>query len=253
MRPAWRRPGDIATCSVMRAPAESTRYTSGIWRRSAVSWMRTIFSTVRGPQDPAFTVGAFAITAHVRPRITTLPVTTPSAASSGSSVAARSPSSTNAVPASNRREIRSRTVSLFWTDSLSRCRCGPPARALWSRSETASANARLRGRFLGSPTPDSGAVQLAGEVATEIRCECGGDHAHRVDVDARDCAECVQRLERVLGAHVAGGTRRERAAADPADRSVEAANARVERGYDVGNAEPARVVHVQGQPIDREC
>ena len=25
MRPAWRRPGNIWTCSVMRAPAESTR------------------------------------------------------------------------------------------------------------------------------------------------------------------------------------------------------------------------------------
>ena len=51
----------------MRAPAESTRYNTGNSRRSAVSWIRKIFSTVRAPQEPAFTVESLAITATRRP------------------------------------------------------------------------------------------------------------------------------------------------------------------------------------------
>src|SRR5579863_7127255 len=237
MWPAWRRPGNIATCSVMRAPAESTRYTRGICRRSAVSWMRTIFSTVRGPQEPALTVGSFAITAHVLPCITPMPVTTPSAASSGSSVPASSPSSTKSLPESNRRLIRSRAVSLFWVASLSRWRCGPPARARSRRSSTDSANARLDAHFLRSATPDSGAIELAGQVVSKVSGERLGDGAHRGEVDAGDGAEGVQRLERVLGADVAGGAWCERTTADAANRSIEAAYAAGERGDHIGNTE----------------
>ena len=51
----------------MRAPAESTRYKSGMRRRPAVSWMRMIFSTVRAPHEPAFTVESFAMIATGRP------------------------------------------------------------------------------------------------------------------------------------------------------------------------------------------
>src|SRR5580704_8479087 len=250
IRPAWRRPGNIATCSVMRAPAESTRYTSGICSRSAVSWMRMIFSTVRGPHEPAFTVGSLAITAHALPCITPIPVTTPSAASSGSSVPASSPSSTNGVPVSNSREIRSRGINLFWAASLSRWRWGPPARARARRSLTASANARLRDCFLRLPTPDSRAVELARKVAAEIGRECLGDHAHRAEVDAGHRPERVQCLQRVLGADIAGGARRERATTDATDRPVEATNAGIECGDHVGDAESTRVVHVQRQAID---
>src|ERR1022692_37 len=250
MRPAWRRPGNIATCSVIRAPAESTRYTRGICRRSAVSWMRTIFSTVRGPQDPALTVGSFAITAHVLPCMRPIPVTTPSAASSGSSVPASSPSSTKSLPESKRRLIRSRTGSLFWVASLSRWRCGPPARALSRRSSAASANARLHAGFLGCATPDSGAIELAGKVASEVAGERLCDGAHRGDVDAGHGAEGVQRLERVLRADVAGGARSERTTPNTANRTVEAAYAGGERRDDIGNAEPTRVVHMEGHTID---
>jgi hypothetical protein len=38
-----------------------------------------IFSTVRGPQDPALTVGSLAITHTVRPSMRPMTVTTPSA------------------------------------------------------------------------------------------------------------------------------------------------------------------------------
>ena len=41
--------------------------------------MRRIFSTVFGPQEPAFTVGSLAISATLRPPTSAMPVTTPSA------------------------------------------------------------------------------------------------------------------------------------------------------------------------------
>ncbi len=62
MRPAPRRPGNSSTWSVMRAPAESTSQTIGSSWASARSVRRMIFSTVRAPHDPAFTVGSLAMT-----------------------------------------------------------------------------------------------------------------------------------------------------------------------------------------------
>src|SRR5438067_2497029 len=62
----------------------------GTRSRSAVSWMRTIFSTVRGPQEPALTVGSLAITQTGRPSIRPIAVTTPSAPYPGSSLCASS-------------------------------------------------------------------------------------------------------------------------------------------------------------------
>ena len=63
----------------MRAPAESTRYSMGTRSLMAVSWMRRIFSTVRFPHEPAFTVESFAMIAIVRPPREAVPVITPSA------------------------------------------------------------------------------------------------------------------------------------------------------------------------------
>ena len=54
-----------------------------------------IFSTVFGPQEPAFTVGSFAITATWRPAIVPIPVTTPSAPKPSCSQFASSASSAN--------------------------------------------------------------------------------------------------------------------------------------------------------------
>ena len=79
MRPAPRRPGNSSTWSVMRAPAESTSQTTGSSWRSACSVTRTIFSTVRAPHEPAFTVGSLAMTHTGRPSMRPMPVTTPSA------------------------------------------------------------------------------------------------------------------------------------------------------------------------------
>ena len=93
--PGWRRcgprragPGNSSTWSVMRAPAESTRYTTGSSCRSACSVSRTIFSTVRAPHEPAFTVESFAITHTGRPSMRPTPVTTPSAGRSPASALA---------------------------------------------------------------------------------------------------------------------------------------------------------------------
>ena len=86
MRPAPRRPGNSWTWSVMRAPAESTSQNTGSSWRRACSVRRTIFSTVRAPHDPAFTVGSLAITHTGRPSMRPTPVTTPSAGRSSAVV-----------------------------------------------------------------------------------------------------------------------------------------------------------------------
>ena len=67
MRPAPLRPGNSCTWSVIRAPAESTSQNTGSSSESARSVSRMIFSTVRAPHDPAFTVGSFAMHAHRPP------------------------------------------------------------------------------------------------------------------------------------------------------------------------------------------
>ena len=86
IRPAPRRPGNSCTWSVMRAPAESTSQKMGrSWAR-AYSAMRIIFSTVRAPHEPAFTVGSLATTQTGRPSMVPVPVTTPSAGRSSALV-----------------------------------------------------------------------------------------------------------------------------------------------------------------------
>ena len=56
---------------------------TGSSSRSAASVTRTIFSTVRAPHDPAFTVGSLATTSTGRPSTVPRPVTTPSAGQPG--------------------------------------------------------------------------------------------------------------------------------------------------------------------------
>src|SRR3954453_10270039 len=85
---------------------------------SACSWMRTIFSTVRRPQEPAFTVESLAMTATTRPPILPRPVITPSAGRSTSFALAKAPSSTK-LSASSSMRTRSRANSFpvsafFW-------------------------------------------------------------------------------------------------------------------------------------------
>ena len=109
--PAPRRPGNNSTWSVILAPAESTRYTIGTPVEYARSMILMIFSTVRAPQDPAFTVESLAIRQIRRPSTLANPVITPSAGSPSASAFANSPSSTN-DPSSTSRAMRSRAKSL---------------------------------------------------------------------------------------------------------------------------------------------
>ena len=73
--------------------------------------IRMIFSTVRAPQEPAFTVESLAIRQTRRPSTVAWPVTTPSAGRPSAKALASSPSSTK-EPSSTNRAIRSRAKSL---------------------------------------------------------------------------------------------------------------------------------------------
>src|SRR5262245_59212363 len=106
-------------------------------RRSAVSWMRRIFSTVRAPHDPAFTVESFAMIATGRPWIRPMPVTTPSAGSSPASAFTSRPSSANGAPGSSSFSRRSRQKSFFCSASLGRARALPD-RAASTRARRSS-------------------------------------------------------------------------------------------------------------------
>src|SRR5262245_30675617 len=112
----------------MRAPAESTSQKTGSSSRSARSVSRTIFSTVRAPHEPAFTVGSLATTHTGRPSMVPSPVMTPSAGRSWPRALANSPSSTS-EPLSSSRSRRSRTNSFPWLASFSASLCRLPRRA----------------------------------------------------------------------------------------------------------------------------
>ncbi|CAB4885652.1 unannotated protein [freshwater metagenome] len=135
--PAPRRPGNRSTWSVIRAPAESMSQKMGTSWRSAYSVTRIIFSTVRAPHEPAFTVGSFATTHTVRPSTRPTPVTTPSAGRSAAIVLESRPSSTN-DPSSSSNARRSRTNSLFWRASFSPSRWRLPEAALCLRCSNSS-------------------------------------------------------------------------------------------------------------------
>ncbi len=60
-------------------------------------------------------------------------------------------------------------------------------------------------------------------------------------------AERVEQVDEVLGAHVAGGARRERTAAEAADARIESADAGVEPGGRVGQRETAGVVEMEAE------
>src|SRR3954471_21693176 len=158
---------------------------------SACSWIRMIFSTVLGPQEPALTVGSLAIRQTGRPATVAMPVTTPSAPKPSCSQLASSPSSTN-EPGSTRRSTRSRTGSLPCCWDFSWWRWGPPPRA-WSSAcsksditcgilsgaeELALGVAELRGRRLVRPQPpfprDPVPVALGPQLA---------QHAHHTGIE----------------------------------------------------------------------
>src|SRR5215510_4608713 len=188
MRPAPRRPGNSSTWSVIRAPAESTSQNTGSSWRSAYSVSRTIFSTVRAPQDPALTVGSLAMTQTGRPSMRPTPVTTPSAGRSSAWLLASRESSTK-DPLSSSRASRSRTNSLFWAASFSPTRARFPA---WARSTR-----RARSVLVWSPgwVPSGWATSAAAD----------GQDRHVVAHGLR--REVPGRFQQVLAQHAGGHVR----------------------------------------------
>src|SRR5918995_5154747 len=194
MRPAPRRPGNSSTWSVIRAPAESTSQNTGSSWRRACSVSRTIFSTVRGPHEPAFTVGSLAMTQTGRPSIRPTPVTTPSAGRSAARLLASRPSSTN-DPASSSRASRSRTNSLFWAASLSPTLARFPARA---RPVTRASSSLVWGAGPVGGTSGSGTSAMGSAAAPTSAATDGQDGhvvAHRLG------REVPRRLQQVLAQH----------------------------------------------------
>src|SRR6266850_8276663 len=136
--------------------------------------MRTIFSTVLRPQEPALTVESLAITATTRPPILPSPVITPSAGSSGSSALAKAPSSTKL---SSSRSIRTRSranslpVSAFFWWYLG----APPFPIRASSALTLSSNPIAAALLAGSSAACTrgrsiGTAPAGGNSAREVRC-----------------------------------------------------------------------------------
>ena len=96
-----------------------------------------------------------------------------------------------------------------------------------------------------TPAGQGGAVEVALERAAEHALEPLRDRDERVDVDARRDAFALEQPDEILRRDVARRARRERAAAEAADRRVEDGRARFERGEAVRVARVARVVAVE--------
>ena len=137
-------------------------------------------------------------------------------------------------------------------------RAGGPARdaTFCSPARTHPLNARVDLRGAPGITPSENASGT-GYGKPPARCTSPGrsrpstpgeplGHAdQRVEVDAGDDALALEQVDEVLGRDVARGARRERAAAQAADRRVEQLHADVEPGDGVRVARVARVVQVQ--------
>ena len=140
MRPAPRRPGNSCDLVGDAGPGRVDQPERPAARaRSAYSVSRTIFSTVRAPHDPAFTVGSLAITHTGRPSMRPTPVTTPSAGRSAADALASSASSAN-EPGSSSRASRSRTNSFPWLSNFAAPAARLPASALEAASASRSAS-----------------------------------------------------------------------------------------------------------------
>ena len=169
--------------------------------RSAYSVSRTIFSTVRAPHEPAFTVGSLAITHTGRPSTVPTPVTTPSAGRSSAERVGEQRRPRRTSPSSSSRASRSRTNSLSCAASLSPSLargCPASARSVAAQRQPSRPVGRAvvgRQRQAAADGEDGDVVGdgAAGEVAG--RLEQG--LAQHVGVDARDrggaCWRCAPR------------------------------------------------------------
>src|SRR5438477_7820570 len=129
---------------------------------------------------------------------------------------------------------------------------GPRGRLLRGRLDTGARGGDPLGDAVGqgvAPRERAGLDDLAGQRAADDFLDALGHGHELVEVDPGGDAHRVEAVDQVLAADVAGGARRERAAAETADRAVEVRDAALERGQDVRDRQRARVVGVQG-PFD---
>jgi hypothetical protein len=129
----------------------------------------------------------------------------------------------------------------------SRARACSRAEGLLAR-ERPFARGREVGRRRVQVEPAAGLHDLARNVVADERGQPprGVDHARQVDAGV--VAHELQRMHDLLAADIAGGARRIGAAADAADRCVEAARAGVDARQHVRQPHAARVVEVQREP-----
>src|SRR5690606_10632844 len=206
--------------------------------------MRRIFSTVRQPHEPAFTVESLAITHTGRPSMRPVPVTTPSAGRSPARLFAKAASSTNESGSSSRAR-RSRQKSLPSSRAFSWYFGSPPWRIRARRSRTSSpvftapparAGAVRVSRFplaSGSPRGRPAALQGAVHAARKrplqhLLLEPRRRVDERVEVHAGRDARAREQVHDVLARDVARRARRVGAAAEPAERGVEGPHAGLE-------------------------
>src|SRR5690606_10457930 len=224
--------------------------------------IRMIFSTVRAPHEPALTVESFAITQTGRPRMVAIPVITPSAGRPSDNALAKRPSSTN-DPGSTRWAIRSRAKSLPFAAFAAWYFSAPPARIrvrIRSNSEglsvtpAPSSHAARRtpatsinltivrlthiGRFVDRSAGQRQARPRAQHPRRQLTPHDllgeSGRLQQRAQVDAGVDAHVVQHVHHLLSGHIPAGSRRVRAAAQPADARVELGDTQLQRGEDVG-------------------
>ena len=209
-----------------------------------------IFSTVRAPHDPAFTVGSLAITQTGRPSI--------AADARDHAVGREVAGECVGEQAVLDERVRDRAGGRA---GRARTACSACRASRGSRLEVAGERARdvavcalllARGGVVGvahacgvQPAARAGPHHLTGEVAAdEVLGEVGGVD-ERVEIDTGVDVHVLEHVDQVLGDDVAGRARRVGAAAEPADRRVVARDAAAEAGEHVREAGAARVVEVQ--------
>src|ERR1700722_2449887 len=138
---------------------------------------RMIFSTVRAPQEPAFTVLSLAIRATGRPSMVAVPVITPSAGSPLARTFANAPSSVK-LPASTSSSIRSRANILPCAAACSWYLAAPP----WLTLDLTSASSGWPAGVVCVPSLTVASVPSRERVADPAARRRAADRAPSVDM-----------------------------------------------------------------------
>ncbi len=210
--------------------------------------MRRIFSTVLGAHDPALTVGSLAMTATGRPSTWPEPGDHALGALAVLLPAGQQPLlAERALVEQQADPLAHRQLALLGRLAPDGARGRPAEPAPAPRAATSRGRAHA-GHSTGpavSTWLPSGRPRTAW-AAREASMQ-------RRQVDAGLDAHLVQHRDEILGGDVAGGPRRDRAAAELAEARLEALHPGLQRGQHVGQALAAGVVEVGGQLDARQA